>query len=229
MLTLSQVCALPNDSWIEDGFFAVVREIKSKQAGPKAKNPGKTFWVVTLADQVGPETAELAMFFAPKFREGDVVEFTGLGIKHTVNNYGSKVSIGQETVITAVGQSAHAPEQVARAAVGAPAVDGRPQLVPGPTVGMAINNALNLLSRDMSHDDLVSRLISPPFWASVHEVASDIIRVSRLLEHGKLAEPIKVRCSGAIQSPPPSPRDERRMPPLPAHVQQTIDADNIPF
>ena len=57
----------------------------------------------------------------------------------------------------------------------------------GATVGMAINQALDLLTRDLNHDERVERIVAPVFWHSVHEVASDIIRVSRHLEAGHLA------------------------------------------
>lgn len=101
-LTISEVCQLRDGDWINDGVIAVVSTIETKQAGQRAKNPGKKFWVVALNAEDGPENVELSLFFAPKFREGDLIELTGRGIKYTQNNYGSKLSIGQETEITVV-------------------------------------------------------------------------------------------------------------------------------
>lgn len=101
-LTIAEVCQMRDGEWINEGVAALVSTIETKTAGPKAKNPGKKFWVVTLTATDGPENVELSLFFAPKFREGDLIELTGKGIKFTQNNYGNKLSIGQETEITVV-------------------------------------------------------------------------------------------------------------------------------
>lgn len=85
----------------------------------------------------------------------------------------------------------------------------------GATVGLGINQALDLLTRDLNHDERVERIVSPVFWHSVHEVASDIIRVSRHLEAGHLA-------------PSPSERANRVHPSPVAPVAQPKE-DDIPF
>lgn len=66
----------------------------------------------------------------------------------------------------------------------------------GATVGCGINNAIDLLTKGLDHDEVVARIINPVFWSSVWEVASDAIRVARKLEAGELA-------------PSPSERAER--------------------
>lgn len=85
----------------------------------------------------------------------------------------------------------------------------------GATVGMAINQALDLLTRDLNHDERVERIVTPVFWHSVHEVASDIIRVSRHLEAGHLA-------------PSPSERAGRVHPSPVAPVTQP-EKEDVPF
>ena len=73
----------------------------------------------------------------------------------------------------------------------------------GATVGMAIKEALVLLTTDLGHDDIISSVITPHFWKAVHEVSSDIIRVSLLLEKGKLAPPVRDRTEGPRPPAPP--------------------------
>lgn len=104
-LTIAEVCQMRDGEWVNEGVIARVSTIENKTAGPKAKKPGSKFWVVTLVAEDGPENVELSLFFAPKFREGDLIELTGKGIKFTQNNYGNKLSIGQETEITVVSNS----------------------------------------------------------------------------------------------------------------------------
>lgn len=66
--------------------------------------------------------------------------------------------------------------------------------VPGITVGMAINNAVNLISKNAEfQDEYHNYLKSPEFSRDVYEIASDIIRISRMLEAGNTAPPVKDR------------------------------------
>lgn len=109
--------------------------------------------------------------------------------------------------------------------------------VNGQTVGMAMKEALNLLCGNLAHDEVVAIIIEPSFWASVHEVASDIIRVSALLEKGKLARPVRDRAAGVpMEEEPAQGRDD---PPPPAFRPQagpggTVkldpeDNEDVPF
>lgn len=72
--------------------------------------------------------------------------------------------------------------------------------VNGASVGMAINQALALLTKDMIHGHIQELICQPHFWQSVVEVASDVIRVSRHLEQGNLAPSVKERANG-VSSP----------------------------
>lgn len=99
-LSISQVIALPTGTWINDGFTAVVRSIEQKTAKPP-KNT--TFWVCLLGDAAASSQVEMAVFTAPKFREGDRIDVTGNGIKFESGRYGPKVSIGRDTVVSLVG------------------------------------------------------------------------------------------------------------------------------
>ncbi len=203
-ISLSAVAELPDDTWIDGGFFAVVDSIEDKKTGPTSKRPNSKFWVVNLSSQTGPETAEWSLFTFPKFAAGDLIEVTGKGIKRKVDSYngGIKIQAGDKAIITVRGQSAHHAEQVERKATGAPSVSGAPQHVPGQTVGMALKEAIALRARFAADNEtLIAWLQQPEFWAAVHETASDVIRVSRMLEAGKLAPSPKERANPSQPQP----------------------------
>jgi hypothetical protein len=139
----------------------------------------------------------------------------------------------------------------------------RPTTNPGVTVGMALNNACNLIAKfgaDPATGSGLARdyLISPQFSSDVWTIASDILRVSRLLEADRLADPAKVRHAprqpqGADTNPhqaqqrmlnPPQrqepqhdlPQDAEVTRPLnrqpeqgPGYVDAGLDGDDIPW
>lgn len=212
-LTLEQVAATADDAWLNDGFSAVVSSIEPKTTGPTSRRPNSKFWVVTLASQTGPDTAEWSLFTAPKFGQGDLIDVTGKGIKRKVDAYngGIKIQAGDKAVITVVGKSAHHEEQQERKATGAPSVSGQLQHIQGQTVGMALKEAMALHSRHASNgEELQSWLDQPEFWAAVYTTASDVIRVSQLLEKGKLAPSARERANPTpAAQPEPAPNGGR--------------------
>lgn len=222
-LTIAEVCQMRDGEWVNEGVIARVSTIENKTAGPKAKKPGSKFWVVTLVAEDGPENVELSLFFAPKFREGDLIELTGKGIKFTQNNYGNKLSIGQETEITVVSNATRERAPAPRSSAtqddsrggNSPAGSHEPTetkhslyiqppagvRINGQTVGMAMKESLALLTKDLTPEQVVQRVVQPAFWEAVHEVASDVIRVSLILEAGKLAKPVKERAGDSSDTP----------------------------
>jgi hypothetical protein len=222
MLSVAQVCDLQpgdenNATWINPGFTGVVRSITAKKT-----KAGKNFWPCTIADVTGPETIEVSFFTAPKFSEGDVIDIHGKGLRRTEYNGSAQAAIGRETEITVVGRSAHEPEQKERAAAGQPAVNGQPQHIQGQTVGMAIKEALAILAKGND-----AKLHTPEFWAQVHQLASDIIRVSQLLEKGKLAPSARDR-----MNPPQQPPPDRSAPPAPKAkpaASTQPEEEDVPF
>lgn len=88
------------DSWVNDGFTAVVRAIK-----PPPANDAKKFWKCTLADTTGSATISMTVFFAPKFSEGDQIDVVGQGIKRKEYNGTAEVSVGQKSEIHIVGRA----------------------------------------------------------------------------------------------------------------------------
>lgn len=193
-MSISDVLDLPAGTWLEAGFTGVVSDLQQKNSR-KTQRP---FWTFKVGDTDGAVEAETAIFTAPKFINGQVIVVTGRGIKYEgAGEYGHKISVGKNANWEVLGNSVHYEEQQERKSEGQPALNGDPFPVPGQTVGMAIKEALNLLTKGMDYDNLVDRLPEPTFWAAVHEVASDIVRVSRLLEKGKLAKSVRERNGGA--------------------------------
>lgn len=250
--TLTEVIDHPG--WLNHGVSVVVVSITQKVSGPKAKNPGRKFWVCKVADPVGRETAELTVFGAPpNFREGDAIELTGKGIKLEDSQYGAKLSIGKDSEVSVFGQSAHHEEQQERRAHSQPAVNGALPQIAGQTVGMAVKEAIAVIREAFPGPDGLDcgHLNDPEFWLQVHNTASDIIRVSRILEAGHLAPMVAKRDGKALppaakgssepkaSTPPPEPSGGRSDPPKPAQKplpgidgsvkHDDTDEDSVPF
>jgi hypothetical protein len=211
-ISLAQVFEMQSGEWINDPFMAVVGNIENKVGKPPAC---KKFWNVILNDTTGSASVKMTLFYAPKFKAGDQIEISGQGIKFEDGQWGKQVKVGDKAEIHVLGTSVHHQEQVERKAESKPAISGQTFPVMGVTVGMAINNAMTLLTSKLTHDEMVGRIITPVFWSSVHEVASDIIRISRVLESGKLAPSVRERTGETVQqvaqpartvTPPPAAR-----------------------
>lgn len=223
MLSVAEVCELPpgdkeNAVWINPGFQGVVRTITLRQGQKKS-------WPCIIADTIGSATLEVCFFQAPKFEEGDLVEFSGKGLRRTEYNGKAQAAIGKDTNVHVLGKSVHHEEQKERVATSQPALNGQSQPVPGQTVGMAMKEALTALVPGNG-----ARINTSAFWFEVHQFASDVIRVSRKLEAGKLAPSVKERAAAkpnpqAGVSQPPTPPIP---PPPPKPSQQELDED-VPF
>ena len=112
------------------------------------------------------------------------------------------------------------------------------QPVFGATVGMAMNQAIALLTYELSHDEIVQSVCEAHFWKAVHETASDVIRVSRMLEAGRLAPSVKERTAGpAPANPSPSRSPAPTRAPQPENERQaanllppgTVMDEDVPF
>lgn len=223
-LTIAQLCGLAPDSWVNDGFIATVRTIEIKN-----KKAGGNFWKCALADPTGATTVNCSLFVAPRFKQGDVIEVTGKGIKYKDGQYGKEVSVSDKASINVLGASVHHAEQAERLADSRPAINGQDHPVNGQTVGMAMKEAVGLLTHKLTHDEAVARIITPVFWQSVHEVSSDIIRVSRLLEAGKLAKPVRERQPGYVRPPEPSAAASGRADPLASRAKPAPGPEGSAF
>lgn len=189
-LSVAQVAAMTpgddnNATWINPGVTGTVASISSK----KSKS-GKQYWACELQDMTGPQVLSFTLWTAPRFSEGAVIDIHGKGLRLGEYNGKPVIQLGRDTEVSVIGESAHHKEQTERRESGAPAVNGQPQHVNGQTVGMAVKEALAILKPD---NEEVGK---PDFWKKLHEVASDIIRVSHMLEKGKLALPVRDRAFG---------------------------------
>jgi len=239
-LSIAEVFELPsgdkdNPSWVGE-FTGVVNRLT-----PKTSKEGKKYWVCVIGDLTGSAEIEMSVFTAPKFYEGDVIEVTGQGMRRTEYQGKAQVALSQKSQVLKVAASAHHEEQQHRRADSRSALNSAAFTVPGPTVGMAINNAIDVLTKNLdTRDAIIERLCEPGFWMAVHETASDIIRLSRLLEAGKLAPSVKERSGGASAARPEPPPQPTRPSPQPAAPRKAptdeqlanrdeYDQENIPF
>jgi hypothetical protein len=103
---------------------------------------------------------------------------------------------------------------------------------------MAMNQAIALLTYELSHDEIVQSVCEAHFWRAVHETASDVIRVSRMLEAGRLAPSVKERTAGpAPANPSPSRSPAPTRAPQPENERQaanllppgTVMDEDLPF
>jgi hypothetical protein len=218
-LSIAEVVELPvsredEPTWVNE-FTGVVRAIQEK----KVRTSGKAMWINRIGDTTGSAEITMSLFAPPRFAIGDVIVVEGKGMRRTEYEGNAQVTPSSKSQpnINVIGQSAHHEEQAQRKSESAPAVNGQTFPVAGQTVGMSMNNALTLLTSKLTHDEMIARIITPTFWHSVHEVASDIIRCSRLLEAGKLAPSVKERAGGASAArPEPAPQPARPAQPPPA-------------
>lgn len=233
------------NSWVNEGVHGVVQDIT-----PDVAKTGKKYWKCILRDSVnGAARIGFSLFFAPKFQVGDAIEIVGQGIKRKEFNGRPDLGIGVKAEIHVTGRGAPPPQERGNSRQ-APPPDthgdrGAPPDGPGPgstppaagngffphgqTVGMAMKEAIALVTRDMAAGPLLAAMGTPLFWSHVHMAASDIIRVSHLIERGQLAPSVKVRgaSSGSgPKSPPPSTPPPQRTPP---HASQENLDEDVPF
>lgn len=209
--TVAEAAALPPDSWINGTLEAHC--IKVETIAKKAPKVGN-FYKAHLSDGGSEPLASMSLFMAPKFQAGDIIRLSGQGIKRGDYNGKVQISIGKDTRIdVSPGQ-----QKLVAAAHAAHAEHANSEMISGQTVGMAMKEALAL--RSMGHTTTMSELLTAPgFWSGVHETASDIIRISRMLEKGQLADPVRAR----------QPQQKKAAPARPAStVEQELDED-VPF
>jgi len=75
---------------------------------------------------------------------------------------------------------------------------GRNKLWAHMTAGMAVKAALEHITAQAD----APRPNDPKYWEHVWEYASDVVRIARMIEAGKLAKPVKDRASEAGEDVP---------------------------
>lgn len=180
-------------------------------------------WIVTFDDQMSGEVNTKSQ--QPAYRVGDLVgyEQTGASPRGT-----PKLKIDRNAAQNAP-QGSYRPGPAQPTHQNQPASTATQTVqINGQTVGMAMKEAINLALgafRNTSHE--APDIGSQAFWEMVHIAASDIIRVSQMLERGHLAPSAKARAvpQGSVRSPVTPPPRQRQPDPEP---DTTMD-DDIPF
>lgn len=111
--------------------------------------------------------------------------------------------------------------------------DGKHVPIFGATAGMAVNNAVKVIAESMAgaDDALANYYLTPQFPKDVWEIASDLARVSLMIEDGKLAPTAKQR-AGDDKQPDgkrkPDPEPDRQQPRQPS-MQEMEEMPDVPF
>lgn len=218
MLTLAEVCEMQpgdkdNPAWINPGFCATVATI--------TKKPTKTgsMWVCELTDPDSGAQAKMAVFTAPKFSAGALIEVSGQGMRRDEFRGKCQVKVSQKTEIhtinaalareTGVASKNPLPQRQAPAPSAEPepqenAAPASARPIYGATVGAGINQAMEVFRYIYPPATLAEMIKTPHFWAALHELASDFCRVAIILEAGKVAPAIKARVPADFDEAPRS-------------------------
>jgi hypothetical protein len=245
MLSVAQVFEMEpgteqEPTWVNPGFVGYVEKIVQT----KTKKTGTAMNICTLRDVNGSAEISMTVFGPVKFSEGDTIEARDGGIRRTEYNRLAQVSLGKGTTIHLVSQGRPSAPPAARPAsfsadkgqTTTPVTNG--PRINGQTVGMAMKEALLLVGGPEVGDTM--NVNTPEFWAQVHTTASDIIRVSAMLESGRLAPSPKSRQGAgaapeAKEAPVSSggradpPKGARPLPGLDGAVALDTDSDDPPF
>lgn len=155
-------------SYISGGFQAVVTNAKTLNT-----KTGKTMFKATLTEgSLSVDATSFATDFAP--HQGKLMKFTGMGLKRG-DDYNGKpqISIGDKARWIPAGDApaqAPAPAQPAQAPASAQGA------IPGVTVGMALNKAVDIALKTGDANE-----------ETIYSLASMLIRLSDKLQRGELA------------------------------------------
>lgn len=195
LMTIAQILELSpgskgNNVWINGDFEAIVSDAQPA----KGKGPATAF----LADPHNPSVAILGNFFGTDTARfnGKICHFSGKGITRTEFKGVQQVTLGDKATIQVVGTASPAAAKPAgqASAPGHATLPSGNAPVFGATVGMAINQACALIiEAEKDSTGVHDYLASPAFSRDLYTLASDIIRIARVLEAGKLAPSAKDR------------------------------------
>lgn len=202
VFTCAEVAALPDDGWVNGSVSAHALKIDIV-----AKKAGGNFWKATLGDAPGDYTncVSLSLFMAPKFQQGDQIRLGGGGIKKSSYQGKPQISMGKSSTVEVIPgtqriAAAIETSQQQRHANGAQ--QANEQLINGAQVGGAVKTVFEALK------PTASDMANPLFWATLHEHASDYVRLCQLIEKGKLAAPIRERAGKPAGRPQHDPERE---------------------
>lgn len=228
MTTLADIRGNATESgeWVNGSFEAVVRNASPRQGNKPSK--------ATLVDPKNPRMMVKAALFKGSFGayENQLIRFGGKGTKAKLYNGDVELSFSDKCTMDSLGKapdeagsepepqrepSRHddrrggggepAPQQRAPAGSGALPVQGQ-------TVGMALNQACENIRSALKSSGkpfAVELFTSPQFSRDLHTIASDIIRVSRVLEAGHLAPSAKDRADPEFEKKQKEAAEQKRI------------------
>jgi len=174
-----------NAVWINDDFECVLSDPKRGQG--KAPN------TAILTDPHSSGICILGNFFGtdPSRYAGKVVHVSGKGISRTEYKGTQQITIGDKATIQIVGDAKPGQAATPAAAQKSAGIQG----AEGQAIGNAITNACQLIKSAFEANEQapLDYFQSQAFSRDLFTTASDILRISRLLNTGKLADTAKVR------------------------------------
>lgn len=222
-ITLGQVLEMaPGDNtervYINDEFEAIVTDVKERTS-----KKGSKFWVCNLVDPHNPGIKlETSFFRNPGQYVGKVCYFSGAGMTREQYGQTPKVGLGRDTKIQIMGK-APGPTPPQQGGNEAPAQENRRPQAQLPPAAQSASFSARAVVEALSVMKAMGTIefFEPGFAASLHTLASDIMRVHQWLEEGKLAPQARKPSeqSDSPGEPDESPRGGARAP---------IDSD-VPF
>ena len=200
MITVGQILEMEpgdkqNATWINDDFEAVVSDVKPGNGNA----PAQAF----LTDPHNDSIAIKASFFnrdLDRF-DGKICHFSGKGMTRTEYKGTQQVTIGDKATVQVVGSAgASKPQEQATGQAPRSSATASPEAskkIHGETVGMAINRATEIIREhyvtNFEPAQKIKYFGSPDFSRDLWTIASDIVRIARIMEAGKLADTPKHR------------------------------------
>jgi hypothetical protein len=143
MNTLAEIKSLPAGEYIRGGFIATISDARSGQT-----KTGKTFFKAKASDNAGNQAYLTSWGQTFEHFESQTVQFTGMGLQKKDDYNGvMQISISEKAKISPfTGSPPPKPTQAPTSPNGPveTAANGTSGAVPGVTVGMAVNKAVDI-------------------------------------------------------------------------------------
>jgi len=153
MNTLAEIKSLPTGEYIRGGFVATISDARAGQT-----KTGKTFFKAKASDNVGNQAYLTSWGQTFEHFEGQTVQFSGMGLQKRDDYNGvMQISISEKAKISPFAGAT--PTQTTPNAPKAPELAANaPSVVPGVTVGMAVNKAVDIAiaQGDSSHANIAA-------------------------------------------------------------------------
>lgn len=174
-----------NTTWINDDFEAVMTDVKA----------GQKVTTAILSDPHSPNIRIAATFFGrdcSRF-DGKLCHFSGKSMTRTEYKGTQQVTIGDKATVQVLGAAPAGAAKSVPAAGGSAGSAGGKEVYRGDAVMACIKEAAENIRAVKGQGFTEAYLKSPAFSADLHITASDILRVSMLMQSGKLADKAKDR------------------------------------